>query len=174
MFGAALEELGVVRQRLVREMRDVYRGHKPRIALADDARQYLEDTEGVVPMAAVTDGPIESQRAKVDALGLDRWFRPIVLTEEMGPDHRKPSPLAFSAVAAQFPGRADRFAYVADNPAKDFAGPASLGWLTYRVRRPRSLHASLESGPAVACEIESLLELPEAIDASSASHRCHP
>jgi len=40
---------------------------------------------------------------------------------------------------------ANIYAYVADNPLKDFAGPGALGWLTVRVRRPDGLHYAAEN-----------------------------
>jgi FMN phosphatase YigB (HAD superfamily) len=33
--------------------------------------------------------------------------------------------------------------YVADNPWKDFASPADLGWITVRIRREHGLHWQL-------------------------------
>jgi putative hydrolase of the HAD superfamily len=52
---------------------------------------------------------------------------------------------------------------VADNPAKDFAGPRSRGWRTVRVRREGSLHAAVASGDDVDAEINGLAELDGAL-----------
>ena len=52
---------------------------------------------------------------------------------------------------------------MADNPAKDFAGPRSLGWHTVRLRRADGLHAAAPSGPDVDREIVTLDELDEAL-----------
>jgi FMN phosphatase YigB (HAD superfamily) len=50
---------------------------------------------------------------------------------------------------------------VADNPAKDFAAPASLGWRAVRVVRPGGLHALAPSGADVERELSDLTTLPE-------------
>ena len=49
-----------------------------------------------------------------------------------------------------------QFAYVADNPQKDFAAPLQLGWLTVRIRRPGSLHEGVISGSDVQAELITL------------------
>jgi putative hydrolase of the HAD superfamily len=135
----------------------------PRIALADDARACLERLAGRAAVAGISDGPPESQRAKVEALQLSRWLTPIVFTAELGLGYGKPHPRAFEIVAAACGVRADECAYVADNPAKDFAGPASLGWRTVRVRRPGGLHSAVPSGNDVSGEVEDLRTLHEVL-----------
>jgi putative hydrolase of the HAD superfamily len=136
-----------------------YRAHRPRLALLPDARAALEALVGRVRLAAVSDGPLESQRAKAEALGLARWVDPIVLTAALGPGLGKPHPRAFVLVEEATGARGAACAYVGDNPAKDFGGPRSLGWRTIRVRRPGALHVDVPSGDDVDEEIESFAEL---------------
>jgi putative hydrolase of the HAD superfamily len=114
---------------------------------------------GRLPMACVTDGPLASQRAKAAALGLGRWFAPLLFTAELGDGFGKPDPRSFQQVAAALGAGGPTLAYVADNPAKDFAAPRALGWHTVRVRRPLSLHEHVESGPDVDVETATLAEL---------------
>jgi putative hydrolase of the HAD superfamily len=159
IFDRALMESGVDPQpELAKHMRDVYRGHTPQIVLSSDSSRYLDMAAGVTRMAAITDGPTGSQRAKVQVLGLERWLDPIVLTEELGAPYRKPSPLSFKLVQEQLGAESRECIYVADNPTKDFRGPAALGWQTCRVRRSGSLHESLVSGSDVQLEVKDLLE----------------
>jgi putative hydrolase of the HAD superfamily len=110
-------------------------------------------------LAIVTDGPSSSQRAKICALHLDRWAAPIVIASEGGASWTKPEKPAFQVVEwyHSLPGRF--CAYVADNPAKDFAAPRALGWRTLRIRRVESLHAKVESGNDVDVEIGDLHDL---------------
>lgn len=142
----------------VRSLVEVYRRHSPDIALTPDARRLIPRLRGRY-LGVVTDGPLESQRAKALAVGAPRWSSAVIYTAELGPGFGKPHPRAFAMhqVAAGRKGAA--CVYVADNPNKDFAGPKSLGWATVRIRRPESLHAAVPNGDLVDLEIASLDEL---------------
>ena len=136
-----------------------YREHPPAIRLLDDARACLERLHGRLALACLTDGPLSCQRAKVVALGLERWLSPVILTAELGTGLGKPHPEGFRRIEAVTGESGATCAYVADNPLKDFAGPRLLGWRTVRIRRPGGLHAELASADDVDEEIESLGEL---------------
>jgi putative hydrolase of the HAD superfamily len=160
---AALAAVGVEpTPQLVTELVEVYRTHVPRITLLDDARSALEQA-AAVPIAVVSDGPLASQRAKSEALGLAAWADPIILTASRCPDYPKPSIVPFALVQNICRTPATSCVYVADNPEKDFAGPAQLGWTTVRVRRPGALHEELPSGRDVDIEVCSLVDLWESI-----------
>lgn len=156
IFDDVLTAQGVRDPEVVAAMVDVYRRHRPTIALEPDARQCLDELRGRAVLAVVTDGPRHSQRAKVSALGLPGRTSLVVVTEELGPGRGKPHPLAFEVVEARTGVRAEACTYVADNPTKDFAAPRALGWRTVRVRRPGSLHEGTESGDDVDVEVEDL------------------
>lgn len=144
---------------LVRVLVRRYRTHRPDIALLPDALAALTSAAAAGPVAVVTDGPAESQLAKARALGLGEWADPVVVTALRFPGRPKPHPAAFAWVQARLGTVPEACTYVADNPLKDFAGPASLGWRTVRVRRPGSLHEDVESGDDVDVEVESLEKL---------------
>lgn len=139
LFDAALEMMGIVpTPAIIAEMIGRYRAHEPRLSLAPDAARLLARLRGL-PLALVTDGHLAVQRAKVDALGLvSHGFDPIICTDQWGRDSWKPHPRAFEMIAARWPG--ERIAYIADNPAKDFVAPRSLGWCTVQIDRPGSIH----------------------------------
>jgi len=59
--------------------------------------------------------------------------------------------------------RGDRYACVADNPAKNFVEPHQLRWRTVRVRRLGSLHSNTQSGGDIDAEIASLDNLDAAL-----------
>jgi putative hydrolase of the HAD superfamily len=148
---------------LVGRMVEVYRTHVPAIALIPDAAECLRRLSGRVRMAVVTDGPLQSQRAKVQALGLEALVDLVILTEELGAGFGKPSPRAFELVEEQLAASGERCVYVADNPAKDFDGPALRGWRGIRIRRTAGLHRDVPSGPAVSLELPDLRALPDAL-----------
>lgn len=164
IFDVALEECGVEPSPdLVGELVRVYRLHDPAIELLDDAAACLDLLVGRVTLAVVTDGPIDSQRAKARALGVDAWADVTVFTSELGDGFAKPHCRAFELVEQVTSCEASECVYLADNPAKDFRAPRSLGWVTVRVRRPQGLHARLASGPDVDAEIQDLSAFPAVV-----------
>ncbi len=142
----------------VKAMIAAYRTHTPRIALAPDAERLLAR----LPVAAlITDGTQVTQRNKIAALGLGH-LDPVIVTDELGVEFRKPHPRAFEAVMQRHGTPPGGYVYVGDNPAKDFFAPRRLGWRSFRIRRRGGLHERAE--PASAdhapdAEIDSLDEL---------------
>jgi len=160
-FDQALGRLGIEpTEQLVAELVGVYRRHAPGIGLLPDAERLIARLEGRY-LGVVTDGPLDSQRAKARALGAPGWAELIVYTAELGPGYGKPHELAFSAHEDRTGLAGDQFIYIADNPAKDFGGPKARGWTTIRIRRPGSLHAEAASGTDVDREVVSLDELAD-------------
>ena len=134
---------------------EVYRTHVPRIALCEDALEFLCETR--LRTGLVSDGPIQSQRAKFHALGLLPWIEcPIFTQETCAP---KPAPAAFQLMAYTLNTPYEKCLYIGDNPKKDFAGARELGMKTVRIRRPDSLHFAVDSGDDVDWDIQSLGEL---------------
>lgn len=144
-FNLALENLGHrPSEALVKEAVRIYRAHRPAIALLPDAAAALEAARAASNTALITDGPVASQQAKVDALGLSERIGCIVLSDAYGVEHRKPSPLPYRKVMAHFDVSGVDCVYLGDNPRKDFIGARRLGWQTIRVRRPLGEHAEAE------------------------------
>lgn len=138
-----------------------YREHVPDIKLLDDARTCLDllTLEAGVAVAVVTDGPLASQQAKARSLGLATWSKHVIFTEALGVGFTKPNPGAFELIERRLGVTGAQCAYVADNPAKDFAGPRRLGWTTIRVRRQGGLHCAADSGDDVDHEVADLSDL---------------
>ncbi len=145
IFNSVLTGAGVATTpELIPTLVSIYRTHMPDIKLAGDAVEVLDRLAR--PLAIITDGPAISQSRKIEALGLNRFFSPILLTEIFGREFCKPHHRAFLEVQRIVP--AHRFIYVADNPVKDFIAPRELGWRTIRIRRPHGLHAAIDGGGA--------------------------
>jgi putative hydrolase of the HAD superfamily len=143
-------------------MLSAYRGSRPPLRLFADAAWALDSLGADHPLGLLTDGPSESQRYKIEALGISNVFQEIVVTDEMGLSWRKPSPRGFELLLRRFGCRPEDAVYVADNPAKDFIAASLLGMGSVRVRRPCGRHSKVEAaGPeaAPAAEIGSLVEL---------------
>lgn len=164
VFDVVLKERGVEpTPEVVGRLVAVYRTHDPSIELTPDARYCLDALSERHAMAVVTDGPIDSQRAKARALHLDRWIDPILFTAELGPDYVKPLPRGFQMVEEVTGCSAGECVYVADNPSKDFTGPKSLGWRTIRVRRREGLHYAIEADADIDLEMLDLWHLSDVL-----------
>lgn len=126
---------------------DAYRFHTPEIALRADARRLLDALQQKgVRMALITDGRARTQRAKIEALGLNTYIAPdcIFISEEVGAE--KISGEAMAAVVRMFP-EASGFTYIGDNPAKDFYAANRLGWRTICLADDgRNIHAQQLKG----------------------------
>lgn len=108
---------------------NIYRNHKPKISLLAGVEETLEELKcrGIV-LGLITDGRSVSQRNKIEALCLDKWFanENIIISEEFGSE--KTDENNFRYFNIKYPKA--RFFYVGDNPKKDFISPNNLGWET--------------------------------------------
>lgn len=150
------------------ELVEAYRAHVPSIDLAPGTADVLDSLQRRgLRLGVLSDGPVESQMAKATALGLDRWFDPVLLTSSYGAGFAKPGTAGFATIAQTWALPPAGLVYVADNPAKDFGGPRTLGWLTVRIRDERQQRHGLDAvGEAFEpkVEIASIEDLPLAID----------
>lgn len=158
VFNEALPAVGVEPKfEAVNEMVALYRGHQPAISLLPDAVRCLDRLRATGrALACLSDGPLASQQAKAAALGAGAWCDPIILTAAYGEGFGKPHPRGFVQISERVGVDAADCVYVADNPAKDFAGPKQLGWRTVRVRRAGSLHEIVPSKGDVDIEFKDL------------------
>jgi putative hydrolase of the HAD superfamily len=140
-FNAAMDELGVqFDKRLIAQLVQVYRSHRPDIQLPPESARTLEALKATYTLALLTDGFLPAQRLKVQALGLEPCFSTMVFTEELGRSCWKPSPAGFEWLVEHLGIPANRMVYVADNESKDFIAPNRLGMYTIQIARPNGLH----------------------------------
>jgi putative hydrolase of the HAD superfamily len=148
VFNVLLDELQVddpdVR---VKEMVSVFRNHRPKIKLCPDADQALIRLRPTCKLGLITDGFAVTQHAKIDALALRERIDEIIVTDDLGREFWKPHPRAFEEMQTRLGLPPHLCTYVADNPAKDFTAPHTLGWQTVRIARPEGIHASAASNP---------------------------
>lgn len=109
---------------------EIYRNHTPRIRLSPGVERTLAALkERGVRLGLITDGRSGTQRAKIRALGLERFFdeENILISGETGFDKFSVRP--FEMMMERNPHQL-HFTYIGDNPAKDFLWPNRLGWST--------------------------------------------
>jgi putative hydrolase of the HAD superfamily len=106
---------------------DIYRNHKPSLSLSAETESVLEflKSQGCV-LGLITDGRTVSQRNKIEALELYRYFQRenILISEQFGSE--KPDVRNFLYFVNKYPQ--SRFVYVGDNIGKDFLAPNKLEW----------------------------------------------
>ena len=112
---------------------NVYRYHQPTIMLTSGVEDVLSELahRGVV-IGMITDGRTISQKNKINALGLERWFdeKNIIVSEEFGSE--KTDERNFRYFMESYPDCS--YFYVGDNPKKDFVVPNRLGWQTVMLK----------------------------------------
>lgn len=147
----------------VAELVDLYRVHRPTISLLEP--NVIETlAKAGVPLGLISDGLVDTQMRKVEALGLAARFDVVVLTGTWGREYWKPHPRAFEVMETRLGLAGERLAYVADNPAKDFIAPNQRGWTSIRVRIDGQLHYRAEPGHPHArphMEVSALGEVSE-------------
>jgi putative hydrolase of the HAD superfamily len=114
----------------------------------------------------LTDGFLPAQQLKVQALGLERYFKCIIYTEQLGRQFWKPSPAGFEKLMETLNTKPENIAYVADNLIKDFIAPNKLGFSTIQIIRPRRIlrEPCEKIGAAAQYVIHQLTELPALLE----------
>jgi len=147
-FNAALADLGLnCDDRLIAELVRLYRTHVPNITLPSDSRDVLTQLSRKYTLALLTDGFLPAQRLKVRALGIEKYCKTILYTEELGRDSWKPSPAGFEKIMQTLNAPPHSMAYVADNEVKDFIAPNKLGMATIQLLRPSRIHTQTSADP---------------------------
>jgi putative hydrolase of the HAD superfamily len=162
IFDQALIELGYHPEAsLIKELVDVYRGHRPEIQFFPDAEWALSYYGAMNQVGVITDGYLVAQQKKAEALRLTEKVDVIIFSDAYGREHWKPSKTPYLELVRALNCEHSDCVYISDNPKKDFITARSLGWRTIRIKRPegeyRNVHC--EPGYNADIEIDSLFEL---------------
>ena len=141
VFNAAFDELGLKYDKnIIAEAVKIYRNHNPEITLPAESERILGQLSGKYTLAMLTDGFLPAQKLKVKALGIEKYFKSIVYTEELGREFWKPSCAGFEKIISSLNAKPQECVYIADNEKKDFIGPNKLGFLTIQLIRATKIH----------------------------------
>jgi len=147
-FNTALNELGInYDDKLIEELVNVYRNHLPTIKLPQDSQDVLSELRAKYTLALITDGFLPAQKLKVQSLGIEKYFKCIVYTEQIGRKFWKPSPAGFEKIMLTLNVKPENMVYIGDNEKKDFIAPNKLGFFTIQLIRPARLHTKVSSEP---------------------------
>lgn len=144
VFDRAIRELSIDESpEVVAAMVDAYRTHSPEISFYPDVRPCLDGLRRQgIGTGIVTDGWAATQHRKLAALGAAALVDAIVVSDDLGKEfwkpHERPFEIARGILGVEF----GEMAYVADNPAKDFAIAAQHPIRTVRIIRGHGVHAS--------------------------------
>jgi putative hydrolase of the HAD superfamily len=160
LYDEALKDLGSSDQNLVAELVERYHNHRPAIRLypsAEETLAYLKASG--YRLFLVTDGYSETQKYKVDALGIGPYFEIVIFTGDYPRELRKPNPFLFSLVAERMGLEPEECIYIGDNPQCDFEGPKRIGMQTIGVSTGPFVGFQVHSHQAPDLRIGQLAEL---------------
>jgi putative hydrolase of the HAD superfamily len=166
-FNAALDELKIsCEEQLILEMVELYRNHRPDIELPQDSREVLTRLSKKYTLGLLTDGFLPAQKLKIRALGIEKYFKSLIYTEELGRDCWKPSPAGFIKILDNLNAKPENTVYIADNEKKDFIAPNALGILTVQLIRPARIHTLAGGQPNASARqiIDQISSLPALLE----------
>lgn len=129
-----LNDEGVFSKERKEQCLECYRNQVPDIALKPEVVELLQGLRrSGKKLGIITDGRVEGQKAKIQALGLEQLVDEIIITDELAGacgdvrDFRKPNTIAFQMMQMRLGTAFDKMVYVGDNDRKDFIAPRKLG-----------------------------------------------
>lgn len=126
------------------ECLNIYRNHIPNIKLYEGVEQVIRELkEKDIKVGIITDGRVEGQKNKINALGLNSLVDDIIITDELGGiQFRKPNDIAFRIMQCRWRIPFQNMVYVGDNMSKDFQAPRQLGMKSIFVNNENGIYAS--------------------------------
>ncbi len=136
---------------------------KTHLRLAWDSYQPFADVAGLisavrqarVPAALVTNGASDTQRHKIEAMGIASWFNAFSISGETGA--AKPDKRAFTVVLKALGVSGKKVWHVGDSLAADVAGANAAGLSSVWLNRDGTVRTKSDAQPDL--EITSLSEL---------------
>lgn len=103
------------------------------LRLYDDALPALQAIGAALPLAVISNGPLDNQRREAEHLGLLGYFKAHCFEAELG--RGKPDPRPFLHAARGLGCRPDELLHVGDSYTSDVAGARSVGAVAVWLRR---------------------------------------
>ncbi|CAK8717198.1 HAD family hydrolase [Candidatus Electrothrix gigas] len=134
-FNLFLEENDLNDDNLIAEMIEVYRCHHPSLTPFPEVPELLKYLSKKYLLGLISDGYLEVQRKKWNALRLSADFQAVIFSDQWGREFWKPSQRPFREALEQLETTSAAACYVGDNPKKDFLGAKEVGMYTIMVQR---------------------------------------
>ncbi len=97
--------------------------------LMPGAIETLDYLAGKYDIHLITNGFAETQRRKLKHSNLEKYFKTLTISEEVGV--QKPHPQIFKAALANAGSSLNKSSYIGDNPIADVKGGLNSGWNVY-------------------------------------------
>lgn len=139
----------------------IYRTHQPSISAFPHLKNVLEKlkTEHKLKLGLLTDTPSESQKNKIRALKIGKFFDVLISTDQINAP--KPNSLGYKMLKDKFQCEDSTIIYVGDNEQKDFIGARENGFITVKFKNNNGLYAKtlLDTSHKADYEISNYKEL---------------
>ena len=113
------------------EFEKIYRSEQVKIKPYETLVEILDFCrEKEIPRAVLTNGKEKNQRAKAEALGMERWFPDDRIFASGAIGHQKPEPEAFLYIQEKMHLNPEETWYIGDTYDFDVEGAHSAGWKT--------------------------------------------
>lgn len=129
---------------LLTQMVQIYRQHTPCLTPFPATLALLPRLTVRYKLGLVSDGYLDVQRRKWQALGLNPFFDAVVFSDEFGRHAWKPNSYPFQVVLQRLAISPVHAVYIADNPLKDFIGARQIGMHTIRIKGTDGEYSHLE------------------------------
>lgn len=153
----------IEKKKLKEKCLEIYRNQKPDIHLYPGVKELIRNLKRQkIKIGIITDGRVEGQRNKIEALGLDEEIKDIIITDELGGiQFRKPNDIAFRIMQCRWRIPYEQIAYIGDNLKKDFQAPKQLGMQSILFHNKDGLYDSEQSDADIPTinEIQQILTL---------------
>lgn len=129
------------------ELVNLYKTHLPRISTSPGVLRTLERiSRQKHNIGIITDGTLATQQNKFSSLNIEKYVKKIIFTDELGKNkfYYKPHQMSYQIMENVF-SDSSSFAYIGDNPNKDFLAPKKLGWTTFRIRKANGIYSKLNT-----------------------------
>lgn len=142
-----------------------YRNHIPSISFYDGVTKTIKLLKDKgIKIGMITDGRVEGQQNKIEALNAYEIFDDIIITDSLGGvQFRKPNDISFRIMQNRWKLSFEEIVYVGDNASKDFQAPKQLGMQSIYFKNKDGLYFENSDENAVDNRVESINEILDLI-----------
>jgi putative hydrolase of the HAD superfamily len=167
LFNDAIADLGLD-QAVLPEILKIYGTVTAKLELASGAEHLLETLrKQEIRLGLVTNGNVETQRNKVQLLGIEKYFDAVFYARELGKENEKPNPEVYRIILNALHSKPDAAICIGDNPYTDFYGAKKLGLRTVRLIAGEFKNVRLSKEYEADLEVRNLEEFYTTIEQSN-------